>query len=162
MSLLSSNVLPYVDRVVDMLAFDDAKSAGDALLTQVLVQPKQSGALIAGIAKLAQRFLIELLTERGSLNYLPTRGTFFITQIRAGLLQTTQDLFTSFSAAEVQVGINLRAEDNLNNYPTDEQYASAQLLKAELNQDNAYLQIQVNSVAGTTRQVIYPLRVAIT
>lgn len=161
MSELSSNVLPYVGRTVDMLAFDDAKSAGDAELTQKLVKPSQSGAVIAGIAKLAQRFLIELLTERGSLNYLPTRGTFFITQVRAGILQTTQDLFTSFSAAEIQVGINLRAEDNLNNYPADEQYGSAQLLSAELNQDSAYLKIQVNSLAGTSRTVIYPLRVAI-
>jgi hypothetical protein len=162
MAQLSSNVLPYVGRTVDMLAFDDAKETGEAELTQTLVKKNQSGAVIAGIEKLVQRFLIELLTEQGSLNYLPNRGTVFITQARAGILQTSQDLFAAFSAAQVQVSINLTNEDSINNDPTDEQYQSATLLAVSLVDGNASLTIQVTSVAGTSRKVIYPLRIAVT
>lgn len=162
MAQLSSNVVPYVGRTVDMLAFDDAKASGEAELSQVLVKKNQSGAVIAGIEKLVQRFLLELLTEQGSLNYLPNRGTLFIIQARAGVLQTSQDLFTAFSTAAVQVGINLRAEDRINGDPPDEQYQSAVLLAVSLAEGNASLTIQVNSVAGTSRKVIYPLRISVT
>ena len=162
MAQLSSTVIPYVGRTVDMLAFDNAKAAGEAELTQTLVKKTQSGAVITGIEKLVQRFLTELLTEQGSLTYLPNRGTLFITQARAGILRTSQDLFTAFSTAEVQVSINLRAEDNPAKDPRDEQYQSAALLSANLVDDRANLTIQVNSAAGSSRQVIYPLRVALT
>jgi hypothetical protein len=157
---LSASVADYAGRTVDMLAFDDAKASGDTKLTQLLVQPKQSGALTTGIQKLAQRFLIELLTEKGSLEYLPERGTFFITQIRAGIIRTSQDLFTAFSSAELELRNNLRLEDNINNDPTDEQYQSATLTAVSLFGDMATLTIDVKSAAGTSRQVIYPLRVA--
>jgi hypothetical protein len=160
MAQLSASVLDYVGRTVDILAFDDARASGEAKLTQDLVQPRQSGALTTGIQKLAQRFLIELLTERGSLEYLPARGTFFITQIRAGIIRTSQDLFVAFSAAERELRNNLRLEDNLENDPQDEQYQSATLTNASLFGDTAILNIDVTSAAGTTRKVIYPLRVA--
>lgn len=162
MAQLTSNVIPYVDRTVDILAFDDAKAAGDAKLDQVLVKKGQSGSVITGIEKLVQRFLIELLTEQGSLAYLPTRGTLFITQARSGILHTSQDLFAAFGTAEVQVNINLRAEDNVEVDPPDEQYQSASLLSANLVGDQANLTIRVNSAAGTSRQVIYPLRISVT
>ena len=162
MAQLSSTVIPYVGRTVDMLAFDDAKSSGETELTQTLVKKNQSGAVITGIEKLVQRFLVELLTEQGSLTYLPNRGTLFITQARAGILRTSQNLFTAFSTAEVQIGINLRAEDDIARDPLDEQYQSAALLTADLIDDRANLKIQVNSAAGTSRQVIYPLRIGLT
>lgn len=160
MAQLSASVVDYVGRSVDVLAFDDAKASGEAKLSQELVKPKQSGALTTGIQKLAQRFLIELLTEKGSLEYLPERGTFFITQIRAGIIRTSQDLFAAFSTAERELRNNLRLEDNLETDPKDEQYQSATLLNASLFGDMATLTIEVTSAAGTTRKVIYPLRVA--
>jgi hypothetical protein len=161
MAQLSASIADYAGRTVDMLAFDDAKASGEAKITQLLVLPGQSGALTTGIQKLAQRFLIELLTERGSLEYLPDRGTFFITQIRAGIIRTSQDLFTAFSTAEIELRNNLRLEDNVANDPTDEQYRSATLTAVSLFGDTATLTIEVTSAAGTTRKVIYPLRVAI-
>jgi hypothetical protein len=161
MTQLSAPISAYVGRTVDMLAFDDAKATGEAKLTQALVQPQQSGALTTGIQKLVQRFLIELLTERGSLEYLPDRGTFFITQVRAGSIRTSQELFVAFSSAELDLRNNLRLEDNASTDPLDEQYGSATLLAASLSGDTASLSIEVTSAAGTSRKVIYPLRVAI-
>ena len=161
MAQLSSGISAYVGRTVLMLAFDGAVITGEAKLTQAIVLPKQSGALTTGIQKLAQRFLIELLTEKGSLDYLPNRGTFFITQLRAGIIHTSQELFSAFSAAELELRNNLRLEDNAATDPLDEQYGSATLLSASLSGDTATLSIEVTSAAGTSRKVIYPLRIAI-
>jgi len=161
MTQLAGTLHQYVGRTVDVLAFDDAKAAGDTLLTQALVKPNQSGALIAGIEKLVQRFLLELLTEQGSMPYALSRGTFFISQIRAGMLHTSQDLFSAFSAAELDIRINLRTEENAATDPEDERYKSASLISASLQGDLAVLNIRVLSVADTARTVIYPLRVSI-
>lgn len=156
--LLSGTVQDYVGRTVDYLAFDGAKASGEAKLIPALVLPGQSGALIAGIEKLVQRFLLELLTERGSLEYQPDRGTFFLTRIRAGIVRTSQDLFSEFTIAEVDLRNPLILEES-DTDPADERYLDAKLLSASLFGDMASLLIQVNSRAGTSRQVIYPLRI---
>lgn len=158
---LSGTIAQYTGRTVDYLAFDNAKPVGDTQLTQLLVQPGQSGALITGIEKLVQRFLIELLTEKGSLEYDLARGTFFITQIRAGLLRTSQDLFAAFSSAEVDLRNNLQLEEDIAVDPADECYRSATLIAASLFGDMATLTIRVLSMADEDRTVVYPLRVSI-
>jgi len=157
---LTAKVQSYIDRTVDYLAFDNAKVSGDALLTQSLVQDGQSGALITGIEKLVQRFLLELLTEQGSLDYQPTRGTFFMTSLRHGIVLTSGDLFSEFSAAELDVKENLKLEEDFLTDPEDERYAGAVLVSASLFGDTATLNIQVSSMAGESRTVIYPLRIA--
>lgn len=156
--LLSATVQDYVGRTVDLLAFDGAKAAGEAKLIPTLVLPGQSGALITGIEKLVQRFLLELLTERGSLEYQPDRGTFFITRIRAGIVRTSQDLFSEFTIAEVELRNSLLLEESTSD-PDDERYRESKLLSVSLFGDLATLLIQVSSRAGSSRQVIYPLRV---
>ena len=161
MAQLSGTVQQYKNRTVDLLGFDDAKVSGDALLTQALVLPGQSGALTTGIQKLVQRFLLELLTEAGSLQYEPNRGCLFISEIRAGLVNTSNALFSAFSSAEVAVRNNLRNEDKFSD-PDDERYQRATLDSATLSGDYATLNIRVFSVAGESRQVIFPLRVAAT
>jgi len=159
MTQLSGTVQQYQGRTIDYLAFDDAKATGDALLSQLLVKPGQSGAIIAGIQKLVQRFLLELLTEAGSLTYQPQRGCFFITEIRAGLVNTSAALFSAFSAAESDIRDNLRNEDKFSD-PDDERYQRSTLLSASLSGDQAILNIRVLSVAGESRDVIFPLRVS--
>ena len=55
---LSGTLAQYEGRTVDFLAFEDMKASGDTQLTQALVLPGQAGALITGIEKLVQRFLL--------------------------------------------------------------------------------------------------------
>jgi hypothetical protein len=157
--LLEGQVQSYIGRTVDLLAFDGARATGDTRMISALVLPGQSGALITGIAKLAQRFLIELLTEQGSLTYQPERGTMFLTRIRAGIVHTSQDLFSEFTSAEATLRNNLLLEET-NDDPDDERYSSASLISASLFGDQATLTIRVTSRLGESRQVIYPLRVA--
>ena len=83
-----------------------------------------------------------------------------MTQIRAGMLSTSQDLFAAFGAAELEIRTNLRTEEDVATNPADERYKSASLLAASLQGDLAVLTIQVMSVADVSRTVIYPLRVS--
>lgn len=159
MTQQSGTIQQYLGRTIDVLAFDNAKVSGEAQLSQSLVLPGQSGAVITGIQKLVQRFLIELLTEAASLNYQPLRGTQFITAIRAGVVRTSADLFSQYTLAELDVRQNLQAEESATD-PKDERYSSAELLSASLFGDTATLRINVVSVAGESRKVIFPLRVS--
>jgi hypothetical protein len=159
MTQLSGTLDQYDGRTVDFLAFEDMKASGDTQLTQALVLAGQTGALITGIEKLVQRFLLELLTERGSLHYDLQRGTFFITKIRAGIVNTSQALFAVFNAAELELRNTLKMEEDKLNEPADECYKQATLLSASLLGDFATLSIQVQSMAEESRTIIYPLRV---
>jgi len=156
---LSSGVIQYVGRQVDYLAFDDAKASGDTLLTQSMVSSNESGALIAGIQKLVQRFLIELLTGAGSLTYLPDRGTLLMPRLNAGLIRTTQDLFSAFNEAAKSAVASLAAEETETD-PDDERIESVSLLSASLLGDTAVLNISITSLAGEELTVLYPLRVS--
>lgn len=160
MKQMTADVRSYAGRTVDYLAFDGMIPSPESQLSQTLAQPGQSGAMITGIEKLVQRFLIELLTEQGSLHYQPSRGTFFMTALRAGTIRTSQDLFSSFSSAEVDIRDNLKMEETLSADPEDERYAGSELLSASLLGDTASLLFSISSVAGETRIVTYPLRIA--
>ncbi len=156
---LSSTVIDYKGRTVDYLAFDDIKAAGDALLTQQLVKPKASGALISGIQKVIQRFLLELLTGAGSLDYLPGRGTMLMPALQAGVIRTTQDLFSYFNVAAKTAKENVVAEE-IDSDPDDERIADVTLLSASLLGDTAVINISFVTVAGDSLTVLYPLRVS--
>lgn len=159
MAQLSASVSSYVGRTVDHLAFDDARASGDTLLTQTLVKSGQTGALITGISKLVQRFIVELLTEKGSLDYLPDRGTLFMTTLRLGLVRTSQDLFATFNSAVQDVRLNLQLEEQ-DTDPNDERYQNAELISTSLLGDTTTLVVRITSRAGDTRVVTYPLRIS--
>jgi hypothetical protein len=100
MSTPAPAISQYIGRTVDHIAFDGMGPPGqDRLLIQAMVLPGESGALITGIQKLAQRFLIELLTGVGSLRYLPRRGTTFMTEARSGFWRNVSDVEQSFYGA---------------------------------------------------------------
>lgn len=158
MKYYSSSVQQYKGKTVDFLLYDGSQPIGDTQVIPALVQEGQSGALIAGPAKLAQRFLLELLTEKGSMPHDINRGTFFMTQLRLGLARTSSDLFQIFASSELDLRTNLRLEDD-SSFPADERYDSSELLDASFVGDSISLRIQLNSVAGESREVLFPLRV---
>jgi len=150
----------YIGRTVDHIAFDDMMPGRDALLTQRLVKDGMSGALITGIQKLAQRYLLELMTELGSLIYLPDRGSTFMIDFHAGFWRTPADVAGSFASASLQLRRNLILEEDADNDPPDERFDSADLLSVGLPApDHVTIRVQVNSLAGTSRVVVFPIRI---
>lgn len=153
----SSPVSTYIGRTVDLLAFDDMDLLREVKLTQAIVKPGESGALIAGIQKLVQRFLIELLTVRGTLLYLPARGTDFMLEGRLGIWRTTNDLEQSFYSAIADLRDNLVLEES-DDDPADEKFGAATLISASFIQGEVVIRVLLTSQAGISREILLPLR----
>lgn len=151
----------YTGRTVDVLAFDGAFSDGKFELAQSLhSSSKPSGQVCAGIQKLTQRWVIELLTPRGSMPYLPTRGSSFLNDVRSGKIRTEIDASLLFNFARDQVSFNLIQEDSLGTYPADERYGSADLLGVRVvTGSKMTISVRINSLAGSTRVFVVPVSV---
>jgi hypothetical protein len=159
MATPSPSIRQYRGRTVDHICFDDMMPGRDTQLTQALVKPGQSGALVTGIQKLMQRFTTELLLEKGTLRYLPNRGTLFMIDARLGFWRTPADVNASFYGSLLDLETNLVGEELVTD-PPDEKYGSAELLSVAIPApDYANIRVLLNSVAGISREIIYPLRV---
>ena len=143
-------------RVYDVLAFQGARLLGPVQLEQILFTEAAAGMLCTGIQKLAQRWVLEFLTEAGSIFYLPNRGTKFMTQFRQGVLRTEVDVFIAFNFAMNDIELNLPAEE-LDTDPLDERYASATLDSVTITTGTVVLHVTLQSLAGTDREIILPV-----
>jgi hypothetical protein len=143
-------------RVYDVLALQGAKPTGEVLLQQILFTDAAAGQLCTGIQKLAQRFVLELLTEAGSMLYLPNRGTKFMIQFRQGYLRTETDVFIAFNLALNDLELSLAAEELATDSP-DEVYANATLDSVTILNGGVSLHVTLRSQAGTAREVIMPI-----
>ena len=152
-------IADYTDRTVDIFSFSGEVIGRETLLQQALAQVGQPGTVCTGIQKLAQRWLIEFLTEAGTLLYLPTRGCDFITQVRMGVLQTTLDAQQAFLLSALTVQSNLTAEEDAAT-PLDEAFASVDLIAISVIGDTISLRVQINSQAGTSVKIILPIATA--
>ena len=151
----------YIGRSHDLLGYQGGGTAGgDTLLTQALATPDNGGQITTGIQKLAQRFLLELLTEQGSLIYLPERGCDFMAKARLGNFLTPLDVLSAFSSALVDIRNNLEIEESESD-PDDERFLDADAEAVTLNAGSATLHIRITSRAGNTRKVIAPLNITI-
>jgi hypothetical protein len=151
----------YTGRTVDVLAFNGSFSDGRFELDQALLRAaKPSGQVCAGIQKLTQRWVIELLTPRGSMPYLTDRGSFFLNSVRSGKIRTEIDAALSFNFAKDQVAFNLMQEDSLGTYPADEMYGSVDLLGVQvITGSKMTISVRINSLAGSTRVFVVPVSV---
>lgn len=151
--------LQYRNRQVDLSAFTGWQAGQRVELGQSLAAPGNSGQAIAGILKLIQRFVLELFTETGSLIYLPTRGSDFVTKARQGRLRTHLDVRQAFLSAATLVRRALQQEE-VETDPADERLASLELISAVVTGDQVKLQVQLTSRAGTRRTFLAPLTLA--
>jgi hypothetical protein len=139
-----SNLNDYIGRTVDILAFQGAKPRGETQLQQTLVAAGSGGAIVTGILKLSQRFLIELLTPRGSVPHRPTRGSSFMVEVSSQYIRTPMELEGAFARGLVDVRRNLQAEETADD-PLDEQYGIAWVTSVEVQNGNAKIFIAIRS-----------------
>lgn len=123
---------------------------------QMLANSRTSGKTASGLLKLCQKFVVELLTERGSVPYLPNKGSKFINRLRFGDIATEQDLTVAFSASLPELRTNLRAQENSSD-PDNERYGSATLQKVIISPDLVEVRIAIRSRSGATASLTVPL-----
>ncbi len=145
----------YLGRSVDVAAFTGQRPEGDTQLTAALAEPGQSGLVVTGIVKLAQRWLMEFMTIRGSMPGLPDRGCDFFGQIARGELRTSVDAGQAFYLSAEQVRANIIAEETVTD-PDDESYADVTLIAVVVDRGKLTIRVKIDSRAGTSRYAILP------
>lgn len=151
------SIADFAGRLYDVAAFRGAEPAGDTLLTPSLLDDLSGGEVVVGVAKLAQWFLVELQTEKGTVPHDATRGTSFLAELRGGRLRSETDVFASFSFAVGDLQTIARSIESTAD-PADERFAAATLLAVAILPGYARLTIAVKSRAGSTRRVILPVQ----
>jgi hypothetical protein len=140
-----------------MLALQGAQATREHLLSQTLFA--NSGEVCTGIQKLAQRWVLEFLTQQGSMRFLPDRGCTFLTDFYAGRLRTELDVQQTFLAADLTLRSQFALEES-EDMPADERYDYATLTDTTVTATKVTLRVQITSKAGTARAVILPIDVA--
>lgn len=120
------NLTNFVGRRIDIAAFQGFSDSQQVLLRPALADAGLSGEVLTGILKLAQRFLLELFTIKGSITFDPTRGSNFMLEARQGLIRTPTDVTAAFNRALIDINRSLTGEDT-DSDPLDEQFDSALL-----------------------------------
>jgi len=147
----------YAGRSLDVAAIQGATAHGVSQLQQTLFSDTNSGQVCTGLQKMAQRWLLEFMTIRGSMPWgLQMRGTDFMRLLRRGELRTEADVQAAYLASGVQAWQNLTNEDT-GAEPADERFASSSLLGIVLEPGKLTLRVSLLSAAGTSYTVILPV-----
>jgi hypothetical protein len=158
----------YINRKYDYLALQNTVGPGERKLGLELFNENTSGKITTGVQKLAQRWLLEFLTETGSIPALPDRGCLFMRQARTGRFRTPINIRSAFALADMNIRRNLQAEET-SDMPDDERFADAELLNAavlpgeNVSQNSGTtavfltLGVKITSLAGDSREIILPI-----
>jgi len=145
----------YIGRRVDVLAFQGATATGSALLEQALLG-SAGASICAGVQKLAQRWVIAFLQDKGSAVCDAGRGATFMPRAKAGLLRTELDVRQAFAIAAADVSTQLK-EAEAEADPADERLDEAELLDIGLVLGGLTLSVRVTSLAGNSRTPLLPI-----
>ena len=146
----------FANRKYDFLAFQPVATRTDGLKEMALYDPENRSKITTGPQKLAQRWTLEFLTERGSMPYRAQRGTLVMTLIRQGRIRNEIELRTAFNSAELAIARNLRAEEYAE-MPDEERYDRAILANVIAQPGYIDLRVIIVSRAGVNRQITLPI-----
>lgn len=146
----------YVNRKYDFLALQSSGTQREKSLGLSLFAADTSGKLCVGIQKLAQRWLLEFLTETGSIVGQPERGCGFMTTVRQGKMRTALNANVAFATSSLAVRRQLVNEEYVG-MPDDERIAAVELLGIAFLPGYLSIGVKINSRAGDTRAVIIPV-----
>lgn len=160
----------YTNRKYDYLGLQNTTGPGDRRLGLELFNKDTSGQITTGAQKLAQRWLLEFMTERGSMPGLPNRGSSFMRAARTGGFRTPINVRTEFAVADLNIKNNLRGEET-SDMPDDERFGSAEITNVailpgfDVSQKSGTtaafltLGVKITSLAGDAREVVLPIEI---
>ena len=138
---------------IDVAAFQP--QTGQTVYVAALFTQEHPGRLLTGPEKLVQRFVLELMTDTGTMLYRPTRGGNFLSLLQA-IKMSEADVFYAFYNALLPTASNLQAEES-DTDPDDERYGGATLSKIELAPGQYKLTIGVQTRSGVLVNLIWPI-----
>jgi hypothetical protein len=147
-------------RTYDVSAFRGQAVMGDRLLSQSIFGPDNRGEVITGSLKVAQWFIVEFMTVRGSVAYDKTRGTNFISSLISGRIRTETDAFVAFGFAVGQIAVAAILNEPAT-APDDERFAGAALTHAVVQPGVLKLYVTLTTKAGTARPLILPVATSV-
>ena len=160
----------YVNRKYDYLGLQNTVGPGDRRLGLELFNKDTSGKITTGAQKLAQRWLLEFMTEIGSMPGLPRRGSSFMRTARTGGFRTPLNVRTEFAVADLNIRNNLRAEET-DAMPDDERFGTAEITNVailpgfDVSQKSGttaaflMLGVKITSLAGDAREIVLPIEI---
>lgn len=146
----------FANRKYDYLALQNNATGVKDNVALELYEKGNSGRICVGIQKLAQRWALEFLTEKGSMPGLPARGSDFIKLVRQGRLRNQLDVTQSFSDTNLRIRIELQNEEYAG-MPDDERFDAAELLSVVVLPGYLNMRVMIKSKAGETREIILPV-----
>lgn len=152
----ATTYLDYAGRVTDVAAFRGQRETGDVLLDQSLADDASDGEVCTGAQMTAQAWLVEFMTEEGSVAGAPDVGCGFMAAARRGDLRTELDVYQQFGLSASKVRRRMGATDRPD-APADEQFSDAVLQAVAIAPGAVSLTVAVATKAGTSRKVILPL-----
>lgn len=114
------------------------------------------GRLLTGLEKLAQRFLLELITDTGSMTYKADRGGNLFAFLKTGA-SSELDVFHAFNMALLTVATNLQSEEIATD-PDNERFGSASLINISLAPGSYTLTISIVSLSGEALNLLWPIQ----
>ena len=118
---------------------------------------------LTGIQKLAQRYMLVFFTAKGSVPLRPDYGTSFMAAVGSGLMQSRTAVVQYFSFANVEVGQQLRLQDQDADgaaLSDDEKFSRAYLMDYAVDTSSAklYLKVKLESLAGGVYIFVLPVK----
>ena len=119
-----------------------------------------TGRLLTAHEKLAQRFLLELMTEKGSMTFDPLRGCDFITRLRSGVVLNEQDVINIFYTALIDITGNLTNEETSND-ETNQRFGGANINSIAISSGVVTMNISVINVIEEAINLSIPVSLSI-
>lgn len=153
------NAEQYAGRTYDVMALQGVSAVGSRKLDQAFVNDEGFGTIATGVQKLAQKFVIEFLTDLGSMTYAPTRGSTFMPMFKQRRFRTELDVRAGFAIAASEVVQKLANDENSSD-PPDERIAAAELLAVSFLENKLGITVQLKT-RDPNREIILPLAIPI-
>lgn len=125
-------------------------------LEQALFPNGRDSQTVGGPSKLGQRFVIHLLTIRGSIKHRPAVGCTFLSQLQTGPAKNEGDIFSAFALAMIGVRTSMQAEESPSD-PDDERFKIAIPKLLTLKQGVLALTVEIISLAGKSTPLVLPI-----
>ena len=115
---------------------------------------EKGGGACYGLQKLCQRFTMLLLTERGSMKFMPERGCNFVNLVRNA--QNESYVRSAFTLACVDLRKQL-VEEETDSMKDSERFRSAELKDVSFWFDTISMTIRLSSRDGNSSDIILPV-----